>query len=168
MLYGTSEHTLDPNGRVIIPLKMRSTLGQPFYMTRGYEKCIRIFTQDMVYAIKRYIEELGTPLSVLFDPDALRVYRQFFSQVDETKTDGQGRVLISPKLREYAEIAENVVIVGTGDWIEIWNPENWKKYVERELIEEKLTGAGGSVLRDPTVLNRGGADVGVSQTGSSE
>ncbi|MDO8587978.1 MAG: cell division/cell wall cluster transcriptional repressor MraZ [Armatimonadota bacterium] len=168
MLYGFSENTLDPNGRVIIPRKMRMQLGEPFYMARGYEKCVRIFTEDTLHAIKAYADQLGTPLSVLFDPDALRVYRQVFSHVDETKTDGQGRVLIPPRLREYAEIKDNVVLVGTGNWIEIWNPENWKEYEERELTEEKLTGAGGNIFKDPSAVIRSGGDAGVSQTGPAE
>ena len=143
-------------------------LGEPFYMTRGYEKCVRIFTQDWLFAVKRYVDELGTPLSLLFDPSALRVCRQIFSAADETKTDGQGRVLIPPHLREYAELKDNVVLVATGNWLEIWNPENWKEYSERELTEQKLTGAGGNLFKDPSSLMRSDADAGVSQTGSSE
>lgn len=165
MLFGgLTEHTLDPSGRVIIPKKLRYSLGETFVLTRGLEKCLRIFTQETIYAIKAETDKLGTPLSALFDPEILRVRRQLFGDMVEANTDGQGRMLIPPGLREYAEITNTAVLVGAGDWIEIWNPDNWADYARRELQEEKLTGAG----RITDQSREGGANAGVSQTGSSE
>jgi MraZ protein len=167
MLFGgISEHTLDPNGRVIIPRKMRFSLGETFVMTRGHGKCLYIFTQEQIGAIKTEVDRMGTVLSVLFDPKALRLSRQLFAEMENTDTDSQGRVLIPPRLREYAEISNAVVIVGAGDRIEIWNPDNWRAYAEQELTEEKLTGAGS----DPEGRNAevAGGDTEISQTGSAE
>ena len=110
-------------------------------------------------------DKLGTPVSALFDPEILRVRRQLFGEMVETNTDGQGRVLIPPSLREYAEISNTAVLVGAGDWIEVWNPENWKMYAEQELTEDKLTRAGGGMVADPTTAIQGG-DAGLSQTSS--
>jgi MraZ protein len=166
---GVSEHTLDPNGRVIIPRKHRFSLGETFVITRGLGKCLRIFTMDAFNDIKKEADKLGTPLSALFDPEILRVRRQLFGEMVETTTDSQWRVLIPPRLREYAEIANAVVLVGAGDWIEIWNPDNWKAYSDRELTEEKLTGAGvgmlaeGSAAADPSE-----GDAGISPSGPAE
>jgi MraZ protein len=166
MLFGgLSEHTLDPNGRVIIPRKMRFSLGEEFVMTRGHGKCLYIFTQDHIKDIKAEVDRMGTVLSVLFDSQALRTSRQLFATMETCGTDSQGRVLISPILREYADISNAVVIVGVGDRIEIWNPENWKAYSEAELTEEKLNGAGAPVNRAAEVLSGDGE---VSQAGPAE
>jgi MraZ protein len=159
---GRSEHTLDPNGRVIIPRRMRYSLGETFAITRGYEKCLRVFTKERVELIKAEADKLASPLSVLFDPNALRKIRQIFSEMADAGTDGQGRVLIPQELREYAEIGNAVVIVGVGDWIEIWNPENWKAYAEQELIEEKLTCEGGATLAVESADDSGDVDDEVS------
>jgi len=168
MLFGgISEHTLDPNGRVIIPRKLRFSLGETFVITRGLGKCLRIFTVDTFNAIKAEADKLGTPLSELFDPEILRVRRQLFGEMIETTTDSQWRVLIPPRLREYAEIKNSLVLVGAGNWIEVWNPENWKAYSERELTEEKLTGAGGGLLAN-TTADEGDADAEISPTSPAE
>ncbi|MDO8683892.1 MAG: division/cell wall cluster transcriptional repressor MraZ [Armatimonadota bacterium] len=168
MLFGgISEHTLDPNGRVIIPRKLRFSLGETFVITRGLGKCLRIFTMDAFNGIKAEADKIGTPLSALFDPEILRIRRQLFGEMIETTTDGQWRVLIPPRLREYAEITNAVVLVGAGDWIEVWNPDNWRAYTEQELTEEKLIAAGGGLLTGERSMEpNDGADI--PQTGSPE
>lgn len=169
MLFGgISEHTLDANGRVIIPLKLRFSLGDDFVITRGLGKCLRIFTSEAFEAIKDEADRLGTSLSALFDPEILRIRRHLFGEMVETTTDSQWRVMIPPKLREYAEITNAVVLVGAGAWIEVWNPENWKAYSEHELTQEKLTGAGGYMPAGMWAAEPEEDDGGVSQAGSAE
>jgi len=166
MLFGGySEHTLDPNGRVIIPRKLRLSLGETFIITRGLEKCLRIFTQETFETIKSETKKLGNPLSWLLDPEILRIRRHLFAERVETTTDSQWRVMIPARLREYAEIANSVVLVGVGDWIEIWNPDNWKAYSEQQMTEEKLTRAASLLVR---VLGPSVGDADVPPAGPSE
>jgi MraZ protein len=164
---GSSEHSLDPNGRVIIPKKQRFLLGETFVITRGPEKCLRVFTLDFFNEISRAVQDLGTPLEALFDPEILRLRRHLFGEMVETGTHSQFRVVIPPKLREYAEITSNCLLVCTEDWIEIWNPDNWRAYSQRELTEGKLMGAGGGLLAKRPAAPVDG-DAGVSQTGPTD
>jgi MraZ protein len=142
LFWGESEHTLDPNGRVIIPTKYRFSLGETFVIAKGHGKCLRIFTQDWIAKVKGKADKIGDPLADLFDPEKLRLSRFLGSQMVEAKTDAQCRVVIPQKFRDLAEIGNSLVLIGVGDWIEIWNPDNWKTYSEREFTEEKMTGAG--------------------------
>lgn len=62
--------------------------------------------------------------------------RVFYSRATECQIDKQGRVLIPPTLREYAQINGDVVIVGIENKFEIWNPEKWR---ENELSVSENT-----------------------------
>ena len=66
----------------------------------------------------------------LVDKEVRDFTRAFFSGITEVKTDSQGRILLSRSLLEYAEITEEVYLVGTGFYLEIWSSKNW-------LIESK-------------------------------
>ncbi len=120
---GEFDHSVDEKGRVIIPTRFRSSLGERFYMTKGLDGCIFIYTEG---AYKDLSETLSRQRQL--DEHTLRLQRFFTST--EASVDGQGRVAIPMKLREYAKIAEqgDVVIVGTGSRIEIWAAASWERY----------------------------------------
>ena len=144
MLFGgISEHTLDPNGRIIIPERLRYSLGQEFIITLGLGKCLRMYTQQVFSSLDAEIGKMGNPLTSQYDPDILALRHHLFSEMVKATTDRQFRVLIPPKLREYAEVTTAAVLVGVRDWVEVWNPDNWKAYTERALTDERLIGAGG-------------------------
>ena len=120
---GEFDHSVDEKGRVIIPTRFRSSLGERFYMTKGLDGCIFVYTEG---AYKDLSETLSKQRQL--DEHTLRLQRFFTST--ESSVDGQGRVAIPMKLREYAKIAEqgDVVIVGTGSRIEIWAAASWERY----------------------------------------
>ncbi len=130
---GEFDHSVDDKGRVIIPTKFRSSLGERFYVTKGMDGCIFIFTEA---AYKDLSDALESKRKL--DPHTVRLQRFFTST--ELSVDGQGRVAIPMKLREYAQIGEqgDVVIVGTGSRIEIWSSPVWEKYND-ELTADKIT-----------------------------
>ena len=49
--------------------------------------------------------------------------RHFFGDADEQTPDGQGRILVTATLREWAGLGRELVVAGAGKHIEIWNPE---------------------------------------------
>ena len=53
------------------------------------------------------------------------------------KLEGNGRVKIDDNLLEKAGIKDKVVIKGDGDYISVWNPENYRKYEEKIEMETK-------------------------------
>lgn len=153
MFGGTFTHKLDEVGRFIVPRKFRMSLGEPFVITRGVD-CLTVMTSDRFNEIHRQAQGLGNPLSVMFDPDARRLYHQLFSEMVETKADGQGRVQLTPELRAYAGIEKDLVVIGVGDWLEIWSLERWQAYKERDLTSERLVHAA----TQPQACKEGGDD----------
>ena len=68
------------------------------------------------------------------DKNARNFVRFFLSGATECELDKQGRFLIVNNLREYANITKEVVIIGVGTRIEIWNKSKWKDYNNNDNI----------------------------------
>jgi MraZ protein len=137
---GEFDHSVDDKGRVIIPTRFRSSLGERFYMTKGLDGCIFVYTEA---AYKDLSETLSRQRQL--DEHTMRLQRFFTST--EVSADTQGRVAIPIKLREYAKIGEqgDVVIVGTGSRLEIWSAASWALYnddLTAEMISESARELG--------------------------
>ena len=83
----------------------------------------------------------------LTNKNARDFVRFFLSGATECDIDKQGRFLIAANLREYAGMEKEVVIIGVGTRIEIWNKEKWKKYnsednISADDIAENMTMLG--------------------------
>ncbi len=59
------------------------------------------------------------------DPGARSLRRLIFSHGEQVEVDKAGRILIPQFLRESAGLVSDVIIVGAGDYFEIWSPETW-------------------------------------------
>ena len=130
---GEFDHSVDDKGRVIIPTRFRSSLGERFYMTKGLGGCIFIYTEGAYKDLSETLQK-QRPL----DEHSMRLQR--FLTSTESSVDSQGRVAIPIKLRVYAKIEDqgDVVIVGTGSRIEIWSSASWDKYND-ELTAAMIT-----------------------------
>lgn len=53
--------------------------------------------------------------------------REFFSKAEECLLDAQGRFILPPQFVEHADLKKEVLIVGTGDHFEIWQPQRWNE-----------------------------------------
>ena len=120
---GEFDHSVDEKGRVIIPTRFRTSLGERFYMTKGLGNCIFIYTEEEYKILSDTLAKQRQ-----LDEHTMRLQRFFTST--EASVDGQGRVAIPAKLREWAKIGDqgDVVIVGTGSRIEIWSSAQWNEY----------------------------------------
>ncbi len=161
MFGGSFTHKLDEVGRFIMPRKFRASIGEPFIITRG-AGCLLVMTQDRFHEISRQAKMLGDPLSVMFDPQARRLHHQLYSDMLETKCDAQGRVPLTNELRAYAGIDKDVVVIGVGEWIEIWAGDAWEEYRAENLTPKLIADA---VVETKT--RREGGDAGVSPTSSA-
>jgi MraZ protein len=130
---GQFDHSVDEKSRVIIPTRLRYSLGERFYMTRGSGPCIWVFADDDWRSFSARLFDQPT-----LDPQKLMLQR-FFTAA-EAGTDPQGRVSLPAGLRKHAGISEGseVTIVGAGNRIEIWASDEWIRYSE-SVTEEMIT-----------------------------
>ena len=129
MFIGEYEHNLDTKGRVTMPVKLREDIGDTFIVTKGLDGCLFAYSQ---IEWNNFEEKLKTlPLT---NKNARDFVRFFLSGAIECEIDKQGRFLIPNNLRTYAKLEKEVVIIGVGTRIEIWNKKDWTKYSSDENI----------------------------------
>ena len=142
MLIGEYEHSIDAKGRLIMPAKLRSDMGEKFIVTKGLDGCLFAYSQNEWLNFEEKLKTL--PLT---SKNARDFVRFFLSGAIECEIDKQGRFLISGNLREYAKLEKEVVIIGVGTRLEIWNRDKWKSYssddnISADEIAENMTMLG--------------------------
>lgn len=118
--YGNYMHTLDAKNRVFVPAKLRSELGETFYVTRKLTK-----KALAVYSPEGW-ERLQQKLSEHPDTKVGNLKMFLFSHSISATPDGQGRILLPPDLTEYAGITKEVTFVGVGDHLLIYASDVWR------------------------------------------
>lgn len=129
MLIGEYEHSLDTKGRLIMPSKLRESIGEKFIVTKGLDGCLFGFSKQEWTNFEEKLKTL--PLT---NKNARDFVRFFLSGATECEIDKQGRFLIVANLRQYASMEKDVVIIGVGTRIEIWNKKKWEEYNNEENI----------------------------------
>ena len=120
MLYGGYDQTIDKKGRVFVPAKFRDDLGENFIVCRGItgKRCL------CIYPFSEW-EKLVAKVSELPTAQASGIKRFIFDGAFNVDFDSQGRILIPPVLREYAQLEGEAHIIGMDTNLEIWNTELW-------------------------------------------
>ena len=123
MFLGEYQHTLDAKGRVSLPAKFRGELTGNVVICNGLDDCLYVFSAEEYLAF-------AAQLSAGSDGDARsrRVKRFFLGSAQEVPLDSAGRISLTPALRNYASLTKDVVVIGTGERIELWDAEKWDAY----------------------------------------
>ena len=128
MFLGEFVHTIDGGGRLTVPARFRADLTAGLVITRGLDHCLAIYPLEEWRQLAERVS--GLPMT---DRRARAFRRLVFANAADAVPDKQGRVLIPPRLREYASLDGEVVVTGLNTYIEVWNPESWGE--EREHVE---------------------------------
>jgi mraZ protein len=130
---GAHYHSVDDKGRVIIPLRFRSELGQTFVICKGLNRCLFVFREPDFQDLEKKLQAQPA-----LDLHTIRLQRWFSAEAVETQVDNQGRVAIPSNLRDFASIDEEVVIAGMGGRIEIWSRAGWDAF-NASLTDEDIS-----------------------------
>lgn len=123
MFMGEFHHNIDEKGRLVVPTKFRTELGERFIITRGLEKCL------YAYSIPEWNNIVSKLKTLPFTKkDARTFIRSFFSGAAECEFDRQGRINITSPLVSYADLTKECVIIGANDRLEIWGKANWDNF----------------------------------------
>ncbi len=144
MFLGRFEHTLDDKGRLTIPAKYRNTLATGVVVTRGLDGCLYVLPTSEWDEIAGKLRSLS-----LLKKDARSFVRLIFAEATDCIPDKQGRVLIPAYLREYASLQDAVIVIGSYNRLELWNPEN---YVQENARLQKDADALAEQLSELGIL----------------
>ena len=129
MFIGEYEHSVDVKGRIIMPSKLRENIGEKFIVTKGLDKCLFAYSKSEWANFEEKLKTL--PLT---NKNARDFVRFFLSGAVECEIDRQGRFLVPSNLRAYANIDKEIVIIGVGTRLEIWDKSAWTNYSSEENI----------------------------------
>ena len=117
MLCGEYQHSLDLKGRVNFPAKLRESLGDRLFLVRAPgNRCLLVYSYSGWNQLQTKLRE---------QPGDIQ--RFLSSSVFEAEPDKQGRILIPPALRDYAELEREITIIGVLERAEIWNRDHWNE-----------------------------------------
>lgn len=125
MFRGRYIHTIDAKGRTSIPARFREVIaesGDSRLVLTNFDRCL------VAYSIEEW-EKLERKAAALpqMKKEVKAFHRYFVSGATECEIDGQGRILVPPTLREYAQLEKDIVLVGLLRKFEIWSLPVWEE-----------------------------------------
>jgi MraZ protein len=129
--YGSFEHALDDRGRVAIPARFRRSLQDGGVLRASPDGCAELYaTADFEAEVA---DRLGA--TAAGRRNARRMRRAFLAGAFEVELDAQGRIVLPQPIRAETALDGRVLIVGCGNYVELWDPERWSQE-ERSMGNE--------------------------------
>ena len=135
---GVTELNLDAKGRMAMPTRYRERLierseGRLVITIDTEERCLLIYPQPEWEVIEQKLDALPS-----FNSQARRVQRLLMGHATDVEMDGNGRLLLPPPLRQYANLDKQVVLIGQGKKFELWDAELWNAQRDNWLADEAI------------------------------
>ena len=132
---GVSNLSLDAKGRIVLPARYRERLldichSEMIVTIDTEQPCLLIYPLPEWELIEEKIEALPS-----FNSTTRRIQRLLIGHATEVEVDGNGRMLLSNPLREYAQLGKKVVLIGQGKKFELWDEGIWSQRMESWLSE---------------------------------
>jgi MraZ protein len=125
MFLGQYQHNIDSKGRITIPVRFRDQLeADGAYITQGFDQNLMVLTKQSFEEIYHRVNQLSMTSNM-----ARILKRLIFSNANQVDVDKAGRILIPQYLRNAAVLDSDAMVVGVGDYIEIWSPALWEEQI---------------------------------------
>jgi MraZ protein len=155
LLTGTYERALDDKQRLALPKRFRDLLGaadQTLFLTPGTDGSLALYAEA---DFARMADRLAAQSPTAHD---VRTFgRLLYAQTQSAELDGQGRLRVPPELARLANLGREVVLLGVGDHIELWDKTRWDEYLQAsqptydQLAESAF---GGDVVKPGASLTQ--------------
>ena len=136
MFRGATKVTIDAKGRLAIPTRYRDRLASrsngQLVVTVDRDYCLLLYPYPDWEEIERKLIRLPS-----LNKQARRLQRLMVGYATELELDGNGRILLSRELREFAGIERQAILIGQGNKFELWNDEIWNKKRDTWLSDEE-------------------------------
>ncbi|MTD16519.1 division/cell wall cluster transcriptional repressor MraZ [Nakamurella sp. YIM 132087] len=121
--FGTYTPRMDDKGRVTLPARYRGTFTDGVMVARGQDHCLYVFTPE------GFAEHAASAIDAPITDQRARGYQRYLlANADQQIPDGQGRISVPARMREYAGLVKDVVVVGVGRRMELWDADRWAAY----------------------------------------
>jgi MraZ protein len=125
MFIGKYYHTLEAKGRISLPKKFRG-VSNSWIVTRGLDGGLFVFTETT------FTNQVLTTSQRTFTQKAHRDFRRLMmNEASQSSLDTLGRLQLPEYLIEFAKLKKELVIVGSSDYLEIWDRDLYHTYVDQ-------------------------------------
>ncbi len=133
MFRGHSQRHIDPKGRLMLPPEFREIILEKSpdgnIMITNFDDCVVAYPFQEWEQIENSFYKLN-----MANRQSRDFQRFFISGASMVSLDKQGRILIPPYLRSYADISREVVLAGVGRKFEIWDQARFE--AQRKKMEQ--------------------------------
>lgn len=133
MFVGTFEHSLDDKGRVVLPSTFRDRLAVKGFLSQ-FDRCLGLWTEEGFADVAQRLTE-----RIRAGEAPQEAMRAFAANAHEVRPDSQGRITIPQRLRDFAGLERDAVVIGAIDRVEIWDAARWADQADQ--ADESLTQA---------------------------
>ena len=124
MAFFTSEFEckLDTKGRLVLPAKIKANLPEvsthELVLRKGFEPNLTLYPMMEYKKIHHRISSLSE-----FNPEQRKLKRMFFRSIAQVELDNANRINIPKQMLAHAKIEKEAILIGMGNYVEIWNPQ---------------------------------------------
>jgi len=126
MFLGEYQHSLDKKGRLTVPARYRQLLAEGGYITQGFDRNLMVLRIAAFESMSAKVNQMSLTKS-----SARELRRVLFSRAERIEPDKNGRILLPSFLRQEIGLDGEVMVVGVGNYFEIWSPSTWQKQMKR-------------------------------------
>ncbi len=132
VLWGEYRCTLDSDGYLLLPAQLSATTS--FILTKGFDGCLMLAPQSYFSSLSEKVRAL--PISNQMG----RFFRRhLFAHASQVVPDEKRRIFVPAALRSYANLTDEVMLVGNDVYLEIWNVDDWTDK-QAILMDEAISG----------------------------
>lgn len=125
MFLGQYQHSLDDKGRLTIPAAFRDGVGEGAYISQGFDRNLMVMTAAYFQQVYERINAMS-----LTDPAARLLRRLLLSTAYQVEVDKAGRILVPQNLRQFLGINGEAMVIGQGEYFEVWTPAEWARQMQ--------------------------------------
>ena len=138
MFLGSHAINMDAKGRMAIPTKIRESLAsfsddRIVVTANTEERCLLVYPESQWQEILPSIESLPS-----FNKKTSRAKRVLIGYATPLEMDGNGRILVPPTLREYANLEKKLMLVGQGKKFELWSESGWFDWLNEDDQDDEI------------------------------
>ncbi len=147
MFRGVTKLNLDAKGRFAIPVRYRDELqvlcGDQLIVTVDVDRCLLVYPKPQWETLEASLMQKGN-----MDKRVRRLQRLLTGYALDCEMTAQGRVQLTPALREFAELDKQVVLVGQGNKFELWDENRWNELSMDWVKQEQESDVASEALMD--------------------
>lgn len=124
LFLGTYQHNIDDKNRLSLPTKLvKKFTNRVVIASKGFEGCLELRSKEDFEVWSSKILTYSQ-----YKKDTRTLARQILANSSELELDKANRILLPAVLMKIANLKKNVIVIGVGDKLEVWDAKAYAKF----------------------------------------